>query len=174
MNKKALSLAVYIAISYPSATLALGLGEIESVSNLNQPFKAKIGLLSVGDANVGALKVKVASPSVFSRVGIERPNFLNGLRFRSAMENGKPVILVSSSQPVKEPFINFLLEVSWPKGQLLKEYTVLLDPPVLMQPGTSIASNTVSCSATFNSSAFITPSDCNSPSPHNGPVGCKS
>jgi pilus assembly protein FimV len=44
---------------------------------------------------------------------------------------------------VKEPFINFLLEVSWPKGQLLKEYTVLLDPPVLMQPGTSIASNTV-------------------------------
>ena len=59
------------------------------------------------------------------------------------MENGKPVILVSSSQPVKEPFINFLLEVSWPKGQLLKEYTVLLDPPVLMQPGTSIASNTV-------------------------------
>ena len=143
MNKKALSLAVYIAISYPSATLALGLGEIESVSNLNQPFKAKIGLLSVGDANVGALKVKVASPSVFSRVGIERPDFLNGLRFRSAMENGKPVILVSSSQPVKEPFINFLLEVSWPKGQLLKEYTVLLDPPVLMQPGTSIASNTV-------------------------------
>ena len=143
MNKKALSLAVYLAISYPSATLALGLGEIESVSKLNQPFKAKIGLLSVGDANVGALKVKVASPSVFSRVGIERPNFLNGLRFRSAMENGKPVILVSSSQPVKEPFINFLLEVSWPKGQLLKEYTVLLDPPVLMQPGTSIASNTV-------------------------------
>ena len=143
MNKKALSLAVYIAISYPSATLALGLGEIESVSNLNQPFKAKIGLLSVGDANVRALKVKVASPSVFSRVGIERPNFLNGLRFRSSMENGKPVILVSSSQPIKEPFINFLLEVSWPKGQLLKEYTVLLDPPVLMQPGTSIASNTV-------------------------------
>ena len=143
MNKKALSLAVYIAISYPSATLALGLGEIESVSSLNQPFKAKIDLLSVGNTNVGSLKVKVASPSVFSRVGIERPNFLNGLRFRSAVENGKPVILVSSSQPVKEPFINFLLEVSWPKGQLLKEYTVLLDPPVLMQPGTSIASNTV-------------------------------
>ena len=143
MNKKALSLAVYIAISYPSATLALGLGEIESVSNLNQPFKAKIDLLSVGDTNVGNLKVKVASPSVFSRVGIDRPNFLNGLRFRSSVENGKPVILVSSSQPVKEPFINFLLEVSWPKGQLLKEYTVLLDPPVLMQPGTSIASNTV-------------------------------
>ena len=143
MNKKALSLAIFIAISYPSATLALGLGEIESVSSLNQPFKAKIDLLSIGNANVSSLKVKVASPSVFSRVGIDRPNFLNGLRFRSAVENGKPVILVSSSQPVKEPFINFLLEVSWPKGQLLKEYTVLLDPPVLMQPGTSIASNTV-------------------------------
>ncbi len=143
MNKKALSLAVCIAISYPGAALALGLGEIESVSNLNQPFKAKIDLLSVGDVNVGGLKVKVASPSVFSRVGIDRPNFLNGLRFRSSTQNGRPVILVSSSQPIKEPFINFLLEVSWPKGQLLKEYTVLLDPPVLMQPGTSVASNTV-------------------------------
>jgi len=142
VNKKALSLAVYMAISYPGASYALGLGEIESASHLNQPFKAKISLLSTNGGDLSNLKVKVASPSVFNRVGIDRPDYLNGLRFRSTMENGKPVILVNSSQPIQEPFINFLLEVSWPKGQLLKEYTVLLDPPVLMQPGTSIASNT--------------------------------
>ena len=143
MNKKALSLAVFIAISYPGSSFALGLGEIESASHLNQPFKAKINLLSTSGSDVSQLKVKVASPSVFSRVGIDRPAYLNSLSFRSIVQNGKPVILVSSNQPIREPFINFLLEVSWPKGQLLKEYTVLLDPPVLLQPGTSIASNTV-------------------------------
>ncbi|RVU85917.1 hypothetical protein EOL70_00250 [Leucothrix sargassi] len=142
MNKKALSLAVYIALSYPGVSWGLGLGEIESASSLNQPFKAKINLLSVSQSEVSNLNVKVASPSIFRRVGIDRPAYLNGLRFRSTIQNGQPVILVSSSQPVQEPFINFLLEVSWPKGQLLKEYTVLLDPPVLMQPGTSVASNT--------------------------------
>ena len=142
MNKKALSLAVYIALSYPGVSWGLGLGEIESASSLNQPFKAKINLLSVNGADIRDLSVKVASPSIFRRVGIDRPAYLNGLRFRSVMENGKPVIVISSNQPVQEPFINFLLEVSWPKGQLLKEYTVLLDPPVLMQPGTSVASNT--------------------------------
>ena len=141
MNKKALSLAVYIALSYPGVSWGLGLGEIESASSLNQPFKAKIDLLSVNGADIRNLNVKVASPSIFRRVGIDRPAYLNGLRFRSVMENGKPVIVVSSSQAVQEPFINFLLEVSWPKGQLLKEYTVLLDPPVLMQPGTSVASS---------------------------------
>ncbi|WP_146201292.1 FimV/HubP family polar landmark protein [Leucothrix arctica] len=130
-----------MALSYPGISWGLGLGEIESASSLNQPFKAKIDLLSINGADIRNLNVKVASPSIFRRVGIDRPAYLNGLRFRSVMENGKPVIVVSSSQPVQEPFINFLLEVSWPKGQLLKEYTVLLDPPVLMQPGTSVAAS---------------------------------
>lgn len=142
MNKKTLSLAICMAITYPGVTLALGLGEIESASHLNQPFNAKIDLLSTNGTDPSQLRVKVASPSVFSRVGIDRPNYLNSLRFRSTIQDGKPVILVSSAEAIKEPFINFLLEVSWPNGQLLKEYTVLLDPPVLMQPGTSIASNT--------------------------------
>jgi len=142
VNKKTLSLAICMAITYPGVTLALGLGEIESASHLNQPFNAKIDLLSTNGTDPSQLRVKVASPSVFSRVGIDRPNYLNSLRFRSTIQNGKPVILVSSAEAIKEPFINFLLEVSWPNGQLLKEYTVLLDPPVLMQPGTSIASNT--------------------------------
>ncbi|HIO93724.1 MAG TPA: hypothetical protein EYG68_12930 [Leucothrix mucor] len=143
VNKKALSLAVCLAVSYSSATYALGLGEIESSSHLNQPFRAKINLLSTSAADVQRLQVRIASPEVFRRVGIERPKYLNNITFTPSVANGKPVILVSSSQPVTQPFLNFLLEVSWPNGQLLKEYTVLLDPPVLVQPGTAVANNTV-------------------------------
>lgn len=141
MNKKALSLAICMAMAIPTASNALSLGEIESKSSLNQPFQGKINLLSTSVAEAKSLRVRVASPDVFNRVGIDRPAFLNNIRFRTTVQNGRPVILVSSNQPINEPFLNFLLEVSWPNGQLLKEYTVLLDPPVLMRPNTAIASN---------------------------------
>ena len=143
MNKKALSLAVCLAVSYSSASYALGLGEIESSSHLNQPFRAKINLLSTNVADAKRLKIRVASPDVFSRVGIERPDYLDTISFIPSVENGIPVIMVSSNQPINQPFLNFLIEVSWPSGQLLKEYTVLLDPPVLVQAGTAVTSNTV-------------------------------
>ncbi len=143
MNKKALSLAVCLAVSYSSPSYALGLGEIESSSHLNQPFRAKIKLLSTTTADAKRLQVRVASPEVFSRVGIERPDYLNNVSFTPTVENGKPVIIVSSNEPINQPFLNFLIEVSWPNGQLLKEYTVLLDPPVLVQAGTAVANNTV-------------------------------
>ena len=141
MNKKALSLAICMAMALPTASNALSLGEIESKSSLNQPFQGRINLLSTTAAEAKSLKVRVASAEVFNRVGIDRPAFLNSIRFRTTIQNGRPVILVSSNQPINEPFLNFLLEVSWPNGQLLKEYTVLLDPPVLMRPNTAIASN---------------------------------
>jgi len=141
VNKKALSLAVCIAMALPTASNALSLGDIESNSSLNQPFEGTISLLSTSIEEANMLRVKIASPAVFNRVGIDRPAFLNNIRFRTTVKNGKPVIVVRSSQPIKEPFLNFLLEVSWPNGQLLKEYTVLLDPPVLVQPDTAIASS---------------------------------
>jgi len=141
VNKKALSLAICVALALPTAANALSLGDIESNSSLNQPFKGKINLLSTSVAEAKTLRIRVAPASVFNRVGIDRPAFLNSIRFRTTIQNGRPVILVSSNQPINEPFLNFLLEVSWPKGQLLKEYTVLLDPPVLIRPDTAIASN---------------------------------
>ena len=142
MNKKALSLAITLAMALPATVSnALSLGDIESNSSLNQPFRGKINLLSTNAAEAKNLRVRVASPEVFNRVGIDRPAFLNSIRFRTTVQNGRPVILVSSNQPINEPFLNFLLEVSWPNGQLLKEYTVLLDPPVLLRADTAIASN---------------------------------
>lgn len=134
-------MAICLAMALPTASNALSLGDIESKSSLNQPFQGRINLLSTTPAEAKSLRVRVAPAAVFNRVGIDRPAFLNSIRFRTTVQNGKPVILVSSNQPINEPFLNFLLEVSWPNGQLLKEYTVLLDPPVLLRPNTAIASN---------------------------------
>lgn len=139
MNKQALSLAVFVAGAYPTVSNALSLGDIQSNSNLNQPLQAKIELLSTNVQEAQQLKVRLAPPSVFNRVGIDRPSYLNSLRFSPTIQNGKPVIMVSSATPIKEPFVNFLVEVTWPQGQLLKEYTVMLDPPVLMQAGSTMA-----------------------------------
>jgi len=130
-----------VAGAYPVVSNALSLGDIESNSNLNQPLRAKIQLLSASPQEANQLQVRIAPQSVFNRVGIERPRYLDNLRFTSSVENGKPVILITSDTPITEPFVNFLVEVSWPQGQLLKEYTVMLDPPVLMQPGTALAGN---------------------------------
>ncbi|HHC73772.1 MAG TPA: LysM peptidoglycan-binding domain-containing protein, partial [Thiothrix sp.] len=146
MNKQALSLAAYVAAGYPGFSYAIGLGDIKPYSELNQPLNANIELLSTQAQEVGQIKVRLASADVFKRIGIERPDYLQSLRFGAKIQNGKPIISVTSSQPVNEPFVNFLLEVSWPQGQLLKEYTILLDPPVLMQGGNA-QNNTASVRA---------------------------
>lgn len=143
----ALGFAISMALTYPVALSALGLGEIRSNSQLNQPLRAQIDLLSTTAQEAGQLQVRLASPDVFSRVGIDRPPILDNLKFTPTMQNGKPVIMVSSDQALNEPFLNFLLEVSWPQGQLLKEYTVLLDPPVLLQTGRTGSDNAVSVRA---------------------------
>ncbi|OEC35435.1 hypothetical protein A7D25_09615 [Pseudomonas sp. 21C1] len=108
---------------------ALGLGEISLNSALNQPLDAEIELLEVGDLSAADLVVRLAPADVFARSGVDRLYFLNDLRFTPLLRGGSSVIRVVSNQPVREPYLNFIVEVARPNGQLLREYTVLLDPP---------------------------------------------
>ena len=114
---------------YSGMAPALGLGEITLHSALNQPLEAEIELLAVGDLGVEDLRVALAPAEVFSRSGVERFYFLNDLRFTPLLRGSRSVIRVVSSRPVREPYLNFIVEVARPGGQLLREYTVLLDPP---------------------------------------------
>ncbi|MCU7852706.1 MAG: hypothetical protein KZQ80_10875 [Candidatus Thiodiazotropha sp. (ex Monitilora ramsayi)] len=130
IRKLSLAVAVATALS-PMGAWALGLGDINSKSALNQDFNAEIDLLSVDQEEVQDIRVGLASQEAFDRAGIERLFLLSGLKFQPMMSpSGKPVIAVTSVDPIREPFLNFLLEVNWPKGRLVREYTVLLDPPV--------------------------------------------
>ncbi|MBB4863648.1 pilus assembly protein FimV [Pseudomonas nitritireducens] len=118
---------------------ALGLGDIHLRSALNQPLDAEIDLVEVRDLSSAEVIPKLASPEDFSKAGVDRQYFLTGLKFTPIVKpNGKSVIRVTSDRPVQEPYLNFLVEVLWPNGRLLREYTVLLDPP-LYSPQTAAA-----------------------------------
>ena len=133
IRKLSLAVAVATALS-PIGALALGLGEIHPQSALNQAFKADIDLLSVSQEELQDVRVSLASREAFEKAGMERPFLLSGLKFAPMLTPaGKPVISISSSDAIREPFLNFLIEVNWPKGRLVREYTVLLDPPVTLK-----------------------------------------
>jgi pilus assembly protein FimV len=130
------------ALMSPGAIFALGLGEIRLNSALNQPFDADIELVSATQEDLGALRASLASGETFTRYGLDRPAYLSDFTFRVAKgPGGVDVLRVTSPRPVTEPFVTLLVEANWPRGRLLREYTVLLDPPVFApaQPSTSAA-----------------------------------
>lgn len=118
------------ALMSPSALYALGLGEIRLNSALNQPFDAEIELVSAAQEDLSALQASLASNDTFVRYGLDKPSYLSDFSFRVVRSNGRDVLRITSPRPVTEPFVTLLVEASWPRGRLLREYTVLLDPPV--------------------------------------------
>jgi pilus assembly protein FimV len=121
------------ALLSPVTLYALGLGEIRLSSALNQPFDAEIELIAPTADELAGLKVSLASPEMFSRYGIDRPIYLSAFDFKVVRSrDGRATIKVTSNRSVTEPFVTLLVEASWARGRLLREYTVLLDPPVFM------------------------------------------
>ncbi|WP_456380418.1 FimV/HubP family polar landmark protein [Thiolapillus sp.] len=111
---------------------ALGMGDMKTYSALNEKFKADIELISVEKGSLDTLRVSLAPAEVFSRVGLERSLFLTRLKFTPMrLKNGKAIIRVSSDTPIREPFLDFFIKLDWPNGQMVREYTALLDPPVV-------------------------------------------
>jgi pilus assembly protein FimV len=124
------SLVLFLAIA-SGVVHALGLGKLQLESALNEPLKARIELLSATADEINSLNVSLADEAAFRRAGIPREYVLRLLSFSvKESEAGPDYILVHSNDPIREPFLNFLVEVNWSKGRLYREYTVLLDPPV--------------------------------------------
>lgn len=132
LQVRKLVLAVAAATTMASGMAhALGLGEVSVKSALNEPLVAEIELLETRGITVEEIRSQLASVEDFSRAGIDRQFFLNNLKFTPVIRpNGKSFVRITSSQAVREPFLNFLLEVYWPAGRVMKEYTLLLDPPM--------------------------------------------
>ncbi|HWH88567.1 MAG TPA: FimV/HubP family polar landmark protein [Pseudomonas sp.] len=128
VRKLVLAIAAASALSSGMAH-ALGLGELTLKSTLNQPLVAEIELLDVKDLTAAEVVPSLASPEDFAKVGVDRQAFLNDLTFTPVLNaNGKSVLRVTSSQPLSEPMVKFLVQVMWPNGRLLRDYSVLLDP----------------------------------------------
>lgn len=125
------SVLFVLALMFASASSwALGLGSLISQSALNQPFKGEIQLYDTRTDELDSVQARLAGPEEFNKVSVPRPFYLTQLKFEPQLnEADEPVILVSSREPIREPFMDFLVEVIWPEGRIVKEYTILLDPP---------------------------------------------
>lgn len=131
VRKTALVTAILAALS--TQAHALGLGEIQLNSALNQPLDAEIQLLGTGPDDLEELRVRLASPEAYTRAGIERLHTHTKMMFEVVRGvGGTPVVRITSRNPVREPFLDFLIEANWSSGQVVREYTVLVDPPVFV------------------------------------------
>ncbi|WGL17840.1 hypothetical protein PVT68_05975 [Microbulbifer bruguierae] len=128
VQKLALAVGLVSALG-GNAALALGLGEVKLNSTLNQPLNAEIKLLQTRGLGENEIKVRLASTEDFERAGVDRSYLLDELRFTVDYSSGQPVVRISSRNPIREPFLNFLVETRWPSGRLLREYTLLMDLP---------------------------------------------
>ncbi|MBP6681890.1 MAG: FimV family protein [Halioglobus sp.] len=114
--------------------MALGLGEMTLGSYLNEPLRAHVDLLDLGGLHEDQIRVRLATPEDFKRMGVDRAYFLTSLSFHVEIDDsGRGRIVVTSEEPVLEPYLDLIVEARWPSGRLLREYTVLVDPPVFDQ-----------------------------------------
>jgi len=128
-----------------SQSWALGLGDIRLSSALNEPLRAEIDLLAATLEELENLTVQLSSLETFERYDLDRPLFLSRMRFRLVRSGGVEgnIIRITSSEPITEPFITFLVEAVWSRGRLLREYTLLLDPPTFAPPPATQATQAV-------------------------------
>ena len=120
-----------VLVLVAGAAQALGLGQLQVKSRPGEPLLAEIPIISGDPAELEALQVRLASPETFRRVGLQPPDVAaTGLQFAVAVdERGWPVVRVTSTAPLSQPLLTFLLEVDWGEGRLVREYTALLASP---------------------------------------------
>ena len=141
MSRRLSRISLALVILMSSHVWALGLGDIRLQSALNEPLRAEIELLSATPDELDNLKIAMASADTFERYGLDRPFYLQDILFqivRTGRADGN-VVEIRSATPMAEPFLTFLVEATWSRGRLLREYTVLLDPPTFAPPAAEIA-----------------------------------
>ena len=117
-------------IAAPMAVQALGLGRLTVNSGLDEPFNGQIDLISPTAQEIKTLKTSLASRADFDIAGVERNAFLFDITYTvSQHPNGQYYLKLATHNPVREPFLHFLIQVDWSGGHLIREYSALLDPP---------------------------------------------
>jgi pilus assembly protein FimV len=122
-------LVLMMALSLPGAAHALGLGEIHVNSALNEPLAADIEILGATAEELSSLTASVANRDTFLRFGAERPAFLASATFKVSRDvKGKPVLVIRSTDSFTEPVVNLFVDLRWHNGEVIRQYSLLLDP----------------------------------------------
>ena len=128
--RSSISIVVAAAwLAFASLANAAGLGRLTVLSPLGQPLLAEIEIVSLQPGEEEGLTARLASPEAFETAGIDINPALNSIRINLERRDKRPFLRVTTGQPVNEPFLDILIELSWSSGRLVREYTFLLDPP---------------------------------------------
>jgi len=137
---------------------AAGLGKLTVHSTLGQPLRAEIELLSVNKDELADITAKLASPDAFKQARIDRVEAMGALRFTvDQRASGQPVIRITSTSGISDPFLDLLIELNWSSGRLIREYIILLDPPADAKPAEPAKVATVAPEAPRNGQAKPAP-----------------
>jgi pilus assembly protein FimV len=118
-----------MACTLPGAGHALGLGEIHVDSALNEPLSAEIDIVGATPEDLIGLIATVANRETFAHFNAERPPFLNSATFKVTTDaKGRPVLAIRSTESFTEPLIDLVVDLRWQNGQLIRQYSLLLDP----------------------------------------------
>jgi pilus assembly protein FimV len=123
-------IAISLVLGFVSNAHALGLGSLQVDSFLNEPLSGKIEFMVADADELSTVTASIADKESFERLGVEYPDYIEDLTLSTSIENRKTFLLISSEQPIKEPFVHFIVEIEWSGGRFLREYTALIDPPV--------------------------------------------
>lgn len=122
------------ALGLPVAALAAGLGKLTVHSALGDPLQAEIEIVSVRSDELASLQARIAPPSAYKQANIDYQPGLASVRAKIETRAGRPVVVLTSTQPITDPFLNVLVELTWTTGAVTREYTFLLDPPAYAAP----------------------------------------
>jgi pilus assembly protein FimV len=142
---------------------SLGLGRLSVQSALGETMKAEIDITSLSSEEASTLKVRVAPPDAYRTSGVDYNSVLTSAQVQVARSNGRNVLRLSSDRAVQEPFVDVILELTWSSGRLVREYTLLFDPPSLAKPAAAVAAAPIVAPAP--SSASVTASSEPVPAP---------
>ena len=123
-------LGLVIGLILSSYSYAISMGDINVTNTLGEPMNVLIELGTAKKNEISSLSARLAPPKVFEEVGLDYPSGLPPLNFKiKTNANGEAYLKITSTEPINEPFVNLLVELTWPSGRLVREYTFLLDPP---------------------------------------------
>ncbi|MBD1588861.1 FimV/HubP family polar landmark protein [Pseudomonas typographi] len=136
VHLRKLALAIAAASTLASGLAqALELGEVTLKSAPGQPLAAEIELRDVGNLAAPEIVPSLASPEDFTKAGVDRQAYLGQLQFTPVINpGGRSVIQVTSPTALPDPMVKFLVQVVYPSGRLLRDYSVLVDPAKFAAP----------------------------------------
>jgi pilus assembly protein FimV len=142
-NWRATALAVATAALLSGVSMdanALALGRVTVQSALGEPLRAEVDIAEATADELSSLKVNIAGPDAFRAAGLEYSSALSGAEVTlQKRPNGHPYLLLTNSRPVNDPFIDLVLETQWSSGRVVRDYTMLFDPPQMRQGSATAA-----------------------------------